>query len=412
MHVLVLGAGVIGVTSAWYLAAAGHDVTVVDRQSEPAMETSFANGGQISAAHAEPWAKPSVLPKILRWLGREDAPMLVRWRMDPAQWRWALGFLAECAPGRFARNVMRLAALARFSQAQLSALREHTGLEYDSLQRGILHFCTEAREFESLARHATAMRRLGFAREVLSAADCIALEPALAGSQIAIAGGVYMPTDESGDARLFTQRLAAHAAARGVKFRFGAQIQGIEAHDAKVGGVRLTTGEQISADATVVALGSYSPRLLSTLGIHIPVYPLKGYSITIPLKADAVAPCVSLTDEGHKIVITRLGERLRAAGTAELAGYDTTVNAARCDAIARRIRALFPALELGDDLSFWAGLRPATPNNVPLVCATRFENLYLNTGHGTLGWTLACGSGRALAELMSGRVALGTGTVA
>lgn len=416
MHVLVLGAGVIGVTSAWYLAEAGHDVTVVDRQSEPAMETSFANGGQISAAHAEPWAKPSVLPKILRWLGREDAPMLFRWRTDPAQWRWALGFLAECAPGRFERNVIRLAALARFSQAQLSALREHTGLEYDSLQRGILHFCTEAREFDSLARHATAMRRLGFAREALSAADCIALEPALAGSQVPIAGGVYTPTDESGDAHLFTQRLAEQAAARGVAFRFGAQIQGIEAHDAKVGGVRLASGERIAADATVVALGSYSTRLLAALGVRLPVYPLKGYSITVPLKADeAAAPHVSLTDEAHKIVITRLGDRLRAAGTAELAGYDTTVNAVRCDAIARRIRALFPALDFGDDLGFWAGLRPATPSNVPLVGATRFENLFLNTGHGTLGWTLACGSGRALADLISGRppeVALDTGTAA
>jgi D-amino-acid dehydrogenase len=416
MHVLVLGAGVIGVTSAWYLAEAGHEVTVVDRQSEAAMETSFANGGQITAAHAEPWAKPSVLPQILRWLGREDAPMLFRWRMDPAQWRWGLGFLAECAPGRFERNVMRLAALARYSQAQLSALRDRTGLAYDDLQRGILHFCTDAQAFEASARHAEAMHRLGFAREVASAADCVALEPALAGSRVPIAGGIYTPTDESGDARLFTQRLTEHAAAFGVNFRFGTQVERIALRGAKVDGVRLASGERIAADATVVALGSYSTPLLAALGVRLPVYPLKGYSITVPLKADeAAAPHVSLTDEAHKIVITRLGDRLRAAGTAELAGYDSTINAVRCNAIARRVRALFPALTVDGDLGFWAGLRPATPNNVPLVGATRFANLFLNTGHGTLGWTLACGSGRALADLMSGRppdVALGTGPAA
>jgi D-amino-acid dehydrogenase len=405
MKILVLGAGVIGVTSAWYLAEAGNDVVVVERRSAPAQETSFANGGQISAAHAEPWAKPAVLPKLLRWLGREDAPMRFRWRADPAQWRWAFGFLAECLPGRFERNVLRLSELARYSREQLIALRERSGIEYDCLQRGILHFCSDAKEYEALARHAKAMNRPDAERRVLSAPECIALEPALARSSVPIAGGVYAPTDESGDAQRFTQALATLAAARGVVFRYGASISGIEVGGARVRGIRLAHGEVMVADATVVALGSYSPRLLAPLGMRLPIFPLKGYSITLALKGEAPeAPMVSLTDEAHKIVISRFGNRLRAAGTAELAGYDLSINRVRCEAIAQRVRQLFPALGVEGEVETWAGLRPATPSNVPIVQRTRYENLYLNTGHGTLGWTLACGSGRVLADLVAGRV--------
>jgi D-amino-acid dehydrogenase len=407
MKVLVLGAGVIGVTSAWCLAEAGHEVIVVERQPGPALETSFANGGQISAAHAEPWAKPSVLPKLLRWLGRENAPMLFRWRADPAQWRWAFGFLAECLPGRFERNVLRLAELARYSQQQLVRLRERTGIEYDSLQRGILHFCTDAKEFNVLARHAEAMRRHGADRKVLSAAECVALEPALGRSEVRIAGGVYAASDESGDAQQFTQALATLAARRGVSFRYAASISGIELGGGRVRGVRgvrLARGEVIEADATVVALGSYSPRLLAPLGIRLPVFPLKGYSITLPLRDDAAeAPTVSLTDEASKIVISRLGKRLRAAGTAELTGYDLSINRVRCAAIVQRVQRLFPGLAIAGEVETWAGLRPATPSNVPVVGRARYENLFLNTGHGTLGWTLACGSAQALADLLSGR---------
>jgi D-amino-acid dehydrogenase len=403
MKVLVLGAGVIGVTSAWYLAERGHAVVVLERQSAPAMETSAANGGQISAAHAEPWAKPSVLPKILRWLGREDAPLLFRWRADPAQWRWAIGFLAECLPGRFERNVRRLAELARYSRDQLIELRARTGIQYDCLQRGILHFCTDRQEFEALARHAEAMNRLGAERKVLNAAECVALEPALGQSSVPLAGGMYAAQDESGDAQRFTQALAALAAARGVDFRYGASVSGVEVEDGRARGVRLADGTVIRADAVVVALGSYSARLLAPFGIQLPVFPLKGYSVTFALQPDAdQAPLVSLTDEAHKIVISRLGDRLRAAGTAELTGYDTTINRRRCDAIAARVRALFPALALEGEPQPWAGLRPATPSNIPLVGRTRITDLYVNSGHGTLGWTLACGSGRALADLLSG----------
>ena len=406
MRVVVLGAGVVGVTCAWYLAEAGHEVTVVDRQGQAAMETSFANGGQISAGHAEPWAKPSVLPKVFKWLGREDAPFLFRPRLSLAQWEWGLRFLFECLPGRLERNTQELAGLALYSRDCLVALRERTGIEYQSLQRGILHFCTDEREFEALARHADAMRRLGIAREVRTGAECAALEPALARSSVEIVGGVYTPQDESGDAHAFTQELGRMAQARGVRFRYGTTVRAIEAAGERVTGISVRdSDERIEGDAYVVALGSYSPLLCAPLGVRLPVYPLKGYSVTITLGREqaADAPSVSLTDEAHKIVISRLGDRLRGAGTAELADYGNEVNPVRCEAILQRMRRLFPFLAPAGDVEHWAGLRPATPNNVPLIGGTRLRNLYLNTGHGTLGWTLACGSGRALADLVSGR---------
>ncbi len=404
MKIIVLGAGVVGVTSAWYLAAAGHEETVVERRDAAGLETSFANGGQISAGHAEPWAKPSAVPKILRWLGREDAPLLFRPRADRAQWEWGLRFLFECLPGRFERHSRTLAGLAGYSRECLRALRAALGIRYEQLERGILQFATDARDFDLLARHAEAMRGLGVQREVKSAAECLALEPALRDSHDPVVGGVYDPKDESGDAHRFTQELARLAAARGVVFRFSSAIEAMEVAGDRVNSVRLESNA-ISADAYVVSLGSYSPLLLAPLGIRIPVYPLKGYSITLPLgpAEQAAAPTVSLTDEAAKIVISRLGNRLRAAGTAELAGYDTSMNPVRCAAITRRIRELFPALGGITTVQTWTGLRPATPNNVPVIGKTKLRNLYLNTGHGTLGWTLACGSASVLADLISGR---------
>jgi D-amino-acid dehydrogenase len=402
VKVLVLGAGVIGTTAAWYLAQAGHEVTVIDRQDAAGMETSFANGGQISAGHAEPWAKPAVVPKILRWLGREDAPLLFRPRADWAQWMWSLRFLAECWPGRFEHNTRVLSGLAAYSRECLKALRNRTGIRYDELSRGILHFATNNADFDGLAHHAGAMRALGQLREVKSAAECLALEPALQDSRERIVGGVFTPEDESGDAHKFTRELARMAAEHGVQFRNGEAITGLEVRNGEVRAVRLQSGSA-TADAYVVALGSYSPLLLRGLRISVPVYPLKGYSITLPLAPGDDAPTVSLTDEAHKIVISRLGHRLRAAGTAELTGYDREVNPVRCNAILRRIGELFPGLGAINTVDRWAGLRPATPGNVPVVGRTRLRNLYLNTGHGTLGWTLACGSGDALADIVSGR---------
>ena len=395
----------VGVTAAWYLAAAGHEVTVIERRDAPGLETSFANGGQIAAGHAEPWAKPAVVPKILRWLGRDDAPLLFRPRADWAQWQWAVRFLIECLPGRFERHSRTLASLATYSRECLRALRAETGIRYDHLERGILQFATNGRDFEALARDAQAMRSLGVRREVKSAAECLALEPALKDSHDAVVGGVYDPNDETGDAHRFTHELARLAAARGVAFRFGTPIEALDGAGGEIKSVRLPRDETLCADAYVVSLGSYSPLLLKPLGVRIPVYPLKGYSITLPLGPGeaAAAPTVSLTDEAFKIVISRLGNRLRAAGTAELAGYDTSVNSARCAAIARRVRDLFPGLGGITTVENWSGLRPATPNNIPVIGKTKFSNLFLNTGHGTLGWTLACGSGSVLAELISGR---------
>ena len=389
-----MGAGVIGVTSAWYLAEAGHEVTVLERNAEPGLETSFANGGQISAGHAEPWAKPAVLPKILQWLGREDAPLLFRARLDWAQWRWGLGFLRECIPGRFERNAQTLAGLAGYSRECLRALRGRTGIRYDELERGILQFATGEADFETLRKQAEAMREFGAKREIKTAAECLALEPALQHAEQPVVGGIYDPHDESGDAHKFTVELARRCEARGVRFRYGTAIARI-----LPAGDRVQSVDGLQADAYVVALGSYSPLLLAPLGIRIPVYPLKGYSITLETSE---GPTVSLTDEAAKIVISRLGNRLRAAGTAELTGYDTSINAGRCDAILRRIRSLFPRIRPGE-VKTWAGLRPATPSNVPVIGRTRLANLFLNTGHGTLGWTLACGSGRALADIVSGR---------
>ena len=400
MKIIVLGAGVVGVASAWYLAAAGHEVTVIERRDAAALETSFANGGQICAGHAEPWAKPAVVPKILSWLGREDAPLLFRPRASWAQWAWGLRFLYECLPGHFERHSRTLAGLAGYSLECLRALRAELGLRYDHLERGILQFATNQRDFDAMARHAEATQQ-----EIKSASECLAIEPALRHSNDPVVGGVYNPNDESGDAYRFTQELARVAAARGVVFRFGAAIEAIEAARGAVDAIRLRGAQRATADAYVVSIGSYSPLLLAPLGVRIPVYPLKGYSITLPLGPAelAAAPTVSLTDEAFKIVISRLGNRLRAAGTAELTGYDTTVNATRCAAIARRIRDLFPALGGVTTVENWTGLRPATPNNVPVIGKTRFRNLYLNTGHGTLGWTLACGSGAVLGDLISGR---------
>lgn len=406
MRVTVLGAGVVGVTSAWYLAAEGHEVTVVDRQPLPAQETSFANGGQISVSHAEPWANPRAPLKALQWLGREDAPLLWRLHADPAQWAWGLRFLRECTAARARANLGAIVRLGLASRAALQALRRELALEYEHLERGILHFYTDPREFEHALPQAALMREFGCERVPQTAAQCLAIEPALAGSRVPVVGGTYTAGDESGDARRFTEALARHAAARGVRFRYGETVQALLREGGRLAGVRLVSGETLAADVTVLALGSYSPLLLRPLGLRLPVYPAKGYSATLTLPDGLLAPTVSLTDDGHKIVISRLGQALRVAGTAEFNGYDTSLNAPRCAALLRRVGEIFPALATVSEISYWAGLRPATPGNVPLIgdmAAAGLAGLWLNTGHGTLGWTLACGSARLLADLVAGR---------
>lgn len=406
MRVVVLGAGVVGTTSAWYLARAGHEVTVVDRQGAAALETSFANGGQISVSHAEPWANPEAPALLLKWLGREDAPLLFRPRADWAQWSWGVRFLYECLPHRARDNTATILSLALYSRSQLQELRRELGLQYDQQTRGILHLFADPRSFDRAVAHLDAMRARGLEVTAKTAAECIAIEPALADARALIAGGTYTPSDESGDARLFTAVLAAHCSRIGVQFRYNASVEFIDPAGDAIQSVAIRnddgSDERLRADAYVVALGSYSPLLLAPIGISIPVYPVKGYSITIPLAPDDPAPSVSLTDEAYKIVVSRLGSRLRVAGTAELNGYNTELNQARCEALVARTAALFPGIGRRE-AEFWTGLRPATPSNVPLIGRTKYPNLYLNTGHGTLGWTLACGSGRSLVELVAGR---------
>lgn len=406
MKILVLGAGVVGTCSAWYLQAAGHEVTVVDRQPAAGMETSFANGGQISVSHAEPWANPHVLPRLLKWLGRRDAPLLWHWRADPQQWLWGLRFLRECLPGRVQANVAAILALALDSRRRLQILREELALDYDQLQRGILHVYTDRGELAAAMSAARLMARHGLEREMLDAAACVAIEPALAGAADILVGGDYTASDESGDAHRFTQALAERARQAGVIFQYGVEVERIASAGGQVAAV-VVNGEGgprlLTADAYVLALGSYSPLLLRPLGIGLPVYPAKGYSATLTLADDSHAPSVSITDDERKLVFSRLGNRLRVAGTAEFNGYDLSADPVRCQALIDRTRQLFPKLAVEGEPAFWCGLRPATPSNVPLIGRSRLSNLWLNTGHGTLGWTMACGSGAALADLVSGR---------
>ena len=388
MKVAVLGAGVIGVTAAWYLRQDGHEVRVLDRRDGPGLETSFANGGQISASHALPWAGPGVPLQALKWMLREDAPLLFRLRADPAQWRWGLQFLRECTAERFRANAARLKRLGLYSQAALHKLRQVTGIEHDQVERGILVFHTrEAKSGENWK----------------TVDECVAIEPALAPSRQRLSGGTWYPTDESGDAHKFTVELAKRCVANGVRFEFGIDMKGFSVEGGRITGMTTAAGQVIEADAYVLALGSYSPLFARPLGIQLPVYPLKGYSVTMPVKNPAAAWTTSLSDEAHKLVLSRFGDRLRIAGTAELNGYDTSINQVRCEAIVKRVMEMFPDAGDPSRATFWAGLRPATPSNLPCVGSTRYPNLFLNTGHGTLGWTLACGSGRILADIVSGR---------
>lgn len=408
MKILVLGAGVVGTASAWYLHQAGCQVTVLERQTAAGMETSFANGGQISVSHAEPWANPHAIAQVLRWLGKEDAPLLFRPRLDLDLLRWGLAFLGNCLPGRTRENIRAIVGLALYSRARLQALRRELGpafgAAYDCLEKGILHIYTDRREFARAVEAARLMQDFGLDRRPIRADECIAIEPSLAAARPLLVGGDYTASDESGDAHHFTQALAERAAAAGVQFRYSTPIAGLTLEQDRVTGVRLESGETVSADACVVALGSYSAPFLRPHGLRLPVYPAKGYSATLALGADSIAPTVSLTDDGHKLVFSRLGQRLRIAGTAEFNGYNLELNPVRCKALLGRARTLFPDLRPQGEPVFWCGLRPATPSNVPLVGrAPALQNLWLNTGHGTLGWTLACGSAAALADLILGR---------
>ena len=413
MRVIVLGAGLLGVTSAYYLQQQGHEVTVIDRQATPGAETSFANGGQISVSHAEPWANPSAPLKLLQWLGKEDAPLLFRLRADMHQWLWGLQFLRECTPARTRHNIGQIVRLGTYSRSVLQQLRTDTGIQYDQRTQGILHFYTDQKEFDGTLGPAEQMRQLGCDRQVISADEAVRIEPALAHIRPQLAGATFTAEDESGDANAFTRELAQLCAAAGVQFRMGCHVQALREVDGRIDHVEVTNEEgrfeRIPGAQFVLAMGSFSPLLARPLGIALPIYPAKGYSVTLPVKDASKAHQVSLTDDEFKLVFSRYtgadgDDRLRIAGTAEFNGYDRHLNPVRCEAIVRRTEQLFPGAGDTTQAQFWSGLRPATPSNVPLIGSTRIANLFLNTGHGTLGWTHACGSGKALADIVSGRV--------
>ncbi|WP_353363083.1 D-amino acid dehydrogenase, partial [Acidovorax sp. FG27] len=382
----------------------------IDRQATPGAETSFANGGQISVSHAEPWANPSAPLKVLQWLGREDAPLLFRLRADMRQWLWGLQFLRECTPARTRHNIEQIVSLGTYSRDTLQQLRRDTGIQYDQRTQGILHFYTSQKEFDGALAPAEQMRALGCERRVVSADEAVRLEPALAHIRPQLAGATYTAEDESGDANTFTRELARLAQAAGVQFRLGCHITALRTAGGAIDHVELTNAEgrfeRLRADAYVLAMGSFSPLLAEPLGLRLPIYPAKGYSVTMPVRDADAAYQVSLTDDEYKLVFSRYtserGDRLRIAGTAELNGYGRDLNPVRCDAIVRRVEQLFPGAGDTRQAQFWTGLRPATPSNVPLIGKTKVGNLFLNTGHGTLGWTHACGSGKSIARIVSG----------
>ena len=420
MKVLVLGAGIIGISTAWHLLQRGHEVTVVDRQSDAALETSFANAGQISVSYCEPWANREAPLKALKWMFDAQAPLLFRPQLDWQQWRWALQFLGQCNDTAFARNVQQIVALGAYSHQALKQLVDETGVEYHRLERGIAHFYSSAKAFEEAAQGVEIMRQHGVQRQLVSRDELLRIEPAFTPYKDQIHGGTFTPTDESGDARAFTQQLAALCAARGVQFLYNHDIVQLHKAGSEIQSVtvrqKLHDGagpvQTLKADAYVVACGSYTAPLLRTVGVDVPIYPGKGYSATFKILKPDAAPFVSCIDDSRKIAMSRFGDQLRVAGTIELGGFDLSLDSdiakARCRMLSERIEEILPgvcdtrSVEQGGQPNYWCGLRPATPTNIPCIGQTRVSKLWVNAGHGTLGWTHGAGSGKAMAELICG----------
>ncbi|WP_294322428.1 D-amino acid dehydrogenase [uncultured Sphingomonas sp.] len=402
MRIVILGAGVIGVTSAWYLAQAGHEVVVIDRQAGPALETSFANAGEISPGYASPWAAPGIPAKAMKWLFMQHAPLILRPQFDMAMLRWLVAMLGNCNARDYAVNKGRMVRLAEYSRDQLIELRRSTGITYDERMQGTLQLFREEKQLAGIDKDIAVLKADGVAYEVLDRAGCIAAEPGLAGSNMPLAGGLRLPGDETGDCFKFTNRLAEMAAAAGVEFNMGTTIRRLVRQGDRIAGVETDTG-MVTGDSYLVAMGSFSPRLVGPLGLKLPVYPVKGYSITVPIVDEARAPVSTLLDESYKVAITRLGDRIRVGGMAEISGFNNALPEARRATLEYSLGSLFPGAGDTSRASYWSGLRPMTPDSTPVVGATKFGNLFLNTGHGTLGWTMACGSAAVIADLMSGR---------
>ena len=421
MKVIVLGAGIIGISTAWHLLERGHEVVVVERQTDAAQEASFANGAQISVSYCEPWATKDTPFKALKWMLSAEAPLLFRpqWPLGKgfAQYTWGLQFLAQCNDAAFERNMQQLVALGRYSQAALKNVVSATGIDYARLEKGIAHFFSDQKSFDEAAGEAALMQKYGVDRHVVSREALLKIEPAYKNFAHRIAGGTYTPSDESGDARVFTQKLAQLCAQRGAQLLYNHDIERLNTLGHTVDSVTVRSAATGAAsvlrgDAVVVACGSYSAPLLRKVGVHIPVYPGKGYSATLRLLKPEAAPQVSCIDDDKKTAISRLGNTLRVAGTIEVGGYDLSLTSSlaqkRCQMLIDRIETVLPgvadtrSVAQGGQPNFWCGLRPATPTNIPLIGRTKLDKLWVNTGHGTLGWTHGAGSGKAMADLLSG----------
>ncbi len=402
MKVLVLGSGVIGVCTAYYLARAGHEVEVLDRQSGPALETSFGNAGEVSPGYSAPWAGPGVPLKAIKWMLMQHSPLVIWPMLDPAMWRWGAMMLANCTERAYAVNKSRMVPIAEYSRDCLKELRAETGIAYDERAQGTLQLFRTQKQLDGIGNDVAVLRQYGVPFEVLDRDGFVRVEPALQLTRDKFVGALRLPGDETGDCFKFSNRLAEMAAALGARFRWGTHIQRIAAEGNKISGVHTDAG-LLTADRVVVALGSHSPLLVAPLGIRIPVYPVKGYSITVPITDAAGAPESTVMDETHKVAVTRLGDRIRVGGTAELAGFSTALREPRRETLNHVVTDLFPRGGDVSKASFWCGLRPMTPDGTPIIGDTPIAGLMLATGHGTLGWTMAAGTGRVIADLVSGR---------
>jgi D-amino-acid dehydrogenase len=402
MKVVILGGGVIGVASAYYLAKAGHEVQVVDRQAAPALETSFGNAGEISPGYSAPWAGPGVPIKAIKWMLMQHSPLVIWPMFDPAMWRWGAMMLANCTQAAYALNKSRMVPIAEYSRDCMKALRKETGIRYDDRAQGTLQLFRTQKQLDSIGGDVDVLKQYGVPFRVLDKAGFCEVEPALKLTQEKFVGALLLPNDETGDCFKFTQTLADMAQQIGVKFHFNTRIEGIDQAGGQISGVRTSAGV-LKADRYIVALGSHSPQMIRPLGIRIPVYPVKGYSITVPITDASGAPESTVMDETHKVAVTRLGDRIRVGGTAELAGYSLNLREARRGTLEHVVSDLFPKGGDVSKASFWCGLRPMTPDGTPIVGATPISNLLLATGHGTLGWTMAAGTGRVMADIVSGK---------
>ncbi len=402
MRVLVLGSGVVGTASAYYLARAGFEVVVVDRQPAVAMETSFANAGQVSPGYASPWAAPGVPLKAMKWLLQRHAPLAIKLTGDVDQYLWMAQMLRNCTAARYAVNKERMVRLSEYSRDCLDELRAETGIAYEGRQLGTTQLFRTQAQLDAAAKDIAVLQRSGVPYELLDRAGIARVEPALAKVSHKLSGALRLPNDQTGDCQMFTSRLAEMAVALGVEFRFEQNIQRLDYAGDRLAGVWID-GKLETADRCVLALGSYSPQMLKPLGIRAPVYPLKGYSLTVPISDPAMAPQSTVLDETYKVAITRFDRRIRVGGMAEIAGHDLSLNPRRRETLEMVVGDLYPQGGDPSDAVFWTGLRPATPDGTPIIGATPYRNLFLNTGHGTLGWTMACGSGRVLADLLGSK---------